>query len=305
MNESNASSLFEKKIAQLERALKTSNPVERRAALKRYYFPKASAPYEYGLVFVNGTIGLALGILILRELTFSWALLAVALAAFFIADAMSAGFHKWLDSYASEANRLWGSAAEAFRVHHEFPNNLNETTYLHNVSAFAPFVTFLYCLFFGVAYALSAPPLAMLFIWILIVLFSNGTEIHKQAHRKKAPRILRVLQRSGFLLNRNRHQKHHSKHHNSDYGIINGWSNGLFSWLRIWTGLDLALWRTLGVFPRNWIHDPASIPPSVIDHLARDPSRLPREISLYLRIYPHRAQGRLRDLIESLPAESA
>ena len=199
---------------------------------------------------------------------------------------MSAGFHKWLDSYASELNPLWGSAAKAFRIHHEFPKNLNGATYWHNVSAFAPFMTFLFCLVFLLRAVIPFAPCVSLTMELLIVLFSQGTEVHRQSHMPKSPKLIRGLQGIRILLHPRVHRRHHSRHLDSDYGIINGWSNWIFTVTDIWPKLDRFLWNRLGLFPRNWIQVSHSIPQPVVAELISRASRIPDEIAIYESVFP-------------------
>lgn len=296
---------FYQSLNQLQTARGLTNVSQRKAALKEYYFPNSCATYEYASVYINWIIAayfaVAIGGALLTDPPSLFLLIGAIAAGFFVADVMSAFFHKWLDSYASEAHPLWGSSAKAFRIHHEFLNNLNKTTYMHNVAAFGPFSLFLNALFFLATISFLTAPVAQLMVYIMILLFTNGTEIHKQAHRKKHSFLVSWMQRLGFFLNSHRHLKHHTSCHNSDYGIINGWSNNVLNKLKVWQLLDLGVWQVFGLFPRNWIHTPASIPPSIVKELAQKPELIPLEISLYLAAFPQK-RAQIEDFLPVLPA---
>lgn len=199
---------FSDSVSKLDRARRLASQAERKRAIQDYHFPKASQRYEYALIFVNWVIAIGFGWQIGHELKAAavpiWKMLLCVSLAFFIADLMSTGFHKWLGSYASELNPLWGSAAKAFRIHHEFPKNLNGATYWYNVSAFAPFMTFSFCLVFLLRAVISFAPCLSLTIELLIVSFSRGTEIHRQSHTPKSPAVIRGLQWSRIFSIRKR-----------------------------------------------------------------------------------------------------
>jgi hypothetical protein len=282
-------SLLKKQSAQ-----KLEDPDERASTLKNYYFPIPSDRYVYILLFVNWGVAAAFAFAIGISLRPDFSLLSIVkmLAcvpiALFIADLMSAGFHKWLDSYASEANWYWGTSALAYRIHHEFPKNLNRTTYLHNVSAFSPFLSGLYCLYLPAQWILFAHPYVNFTVWILVMLFANGTEIHKQAHISNPRKWVVMLQRARIFLARPVHLSHHRDGVDSDYGIINGWSHGLLRALKIWPTVDMFLWNRIGLFPRNWVQVPSQIPGLVLEELIKDPELVPLDLLVYEDVYPER-----------------
>jgi hypothetical protein len=288
-------------VTELRAALRITDRAERKAALRRYYFPVPSAPFKYVLLIFNFITSAAFAVWIARGFYLHprqiWFMPLACVVALFSADLVSAIFHKWLDSYASELNPLWGAPAKAFRIHHEFPENLNQTTFLHNSSAFATLTAGFHGLFF-LAFLLSdLSPLAGFTIWLVLFLFANGSEIHKQAHRKEPWAWIRVFQKTRILLNRATHIKHHSKGGDSDYGIINGWSNRVASQLGVWRRLDLFFWNRLGKFPNNWIQRPATIPAGVMLELSEHPERIPAELAIYLEAYPSRLSPSVAKLL--------
>jgi hypothetical protein len=277
-------------LSKLESARAIESGESRTQALKAYYFPIPCDLYCYVLIFVNWLIAAFFAFSICRDFTNhspTWmGILACVPVAFFIADLMSAGFHKWLDSYASESNPFWGGAARAFRIHHEFPKNLNGTTYWHNVSAFAPFLTFLYALMAIFYFSFVVSPYVSLTLWLIVILFANGTEIHKQSHIAQPAGWIRFLQKAGFFLSQRRHLEHHRGGVDSDYGIINGWSHGVLRWLGIWPKLDRFLWKHLGVFPHNWVQVPGRIPPPVLLDLSHKSHEAVQIIEVYMSAFP-------------------
>lgn len=251
---------------------------ERKHALRRYFSQRARTRLEKALVFVNYSMALYIGAHVASGLsqTPQSTLTAVALLipTLFTADLMSGIQHKFLDSYASETNPIWGSAARAYRIHHEFPSNLNDLSYLENVAAFSPLLAPLFA-----ATAMVAPHLAPEYAsnaLLMLLLFANGTEIHRQAHLPKPRSWVRALQNAHLLLSREQHMLHHPPGTDTDFGIINGWSNRIVG--EGWNRIDRILWRTLRKLPNNWIQHPASIPPEVISDLIRDLGSVPQRL---------------------------
>lgn len=264
--------LLQQDVATLAKARQLEARAMRSAALKEYYFPPVNAWYDRACIWLNWAIAAGL-LLAIAPNFFNWnGLWRVPLcftAALLIADTMSAVFHKFLDSYASEKNPWWGSSARAFRIHHEFPHNLNETTYVHNVSAFATFTLLLYGIFGALLWVgLSAN--GSLVGWFMVALFANGTEIHKQSHRPHPVFWVGWLQKAGFFLRRGRHLRHHRHHFNSDYGIINGWSS-FFLPLAFWECVDRFIWKQFKILPRNWVQVPESLPQDFVEDMAGRP----------------------------------
>jgi hypothetical protein len=68
----------------------------------------------------------------------------------------------------------------------------------------------------GVLFALS------LFFFVLMT-----NQIHKWAHLDSPPRVVRLLQNCGLILNVEHHQVHHGGQHTSRYCITTGWMNHL------------------------------------------------------------------------------
>ncbi len=274
---------------QLRAALEIEDPVQREAALRKYYFPIPSPKYQYPFLVLNGVAALAWGAKIFADFVSDPGLIlyvpVVLCLALFVGDFISAVFHKWLDSYASEVNPIWGSPARAFRVHHEFPSNLNEVGFIHNITSMSWFMTLLYGFSILGAVLFQPGPLLSLFMWIQLLLFTVGNEIHRQAHAERPWAWMGLLQRWGVFLTPERHRKHHVGDRNTDYGIVSGWANPLIDRLDLNTRFDVLLWGVFGLFPRNWIQKPDSIPSKVAAYLKKHPELVPQDLHIYQRLF--------------------
>lgn len=94
---------------------------------------------------------------------------------------------------------------------------------------------------------LAALPLMALWIWFFgidAVLVSASlaglmaNEIHGFAHRRDAPRIIRVMQQTGFLQSRKGHARHHRPPQNSDFCTVSDWLNPWLEYFGLWRALD-------------------------------------------------------------------
>jgi hypothetical protein len=283
---------FLKDLQRFQMIQSIADPDLKQTELHAYAYPKPSEFYEYALVIVNWVFACVLLMWMISSMTnpleILWAVPWIPVC-LFIADFMSAGFHKWLDSYASENNIFWGSAARAFRIHHQFPNNLNDVGYFHNVSAFSPMIFGFYLVFAALLWFKMIPFNLSIMVWVLILLFAHGTEIHKRSHMRNPGALFSFFQKRRIFLNSKVHNQHHRRHIDSDYGIINGWSNFLFKKITIWEQLDAVLWKYLKVLPHNWVHCPQSIPGKVIQEFKQKPQLIPEEIFLYAQVFQDRS----------------
>lgn len=258
-------------------ALKQKGPAKMRALLD-YAKQKTRSRVNVGLTYANYVLAAMMGADIVVKLAenphsipASLALLPATLVA---ADAVSSGYHYFLDNWASEKNKYWGNPARAFRRHHEVPNNLNELGYVQNVAAFSKLMAPLY-----VASAVASPHMApevQTQVLMALLLFSNGTEIHRQAHLPKPNFIVRGLQKSRVILGKEVHNDHHRRPTDSDYGIINGLSNRATNKFYDW--LNRVFAKASRRLPNTWIQTPRSIPDDVIADLMNDLSHVPQEL---------------------------
>ena len=69
--------------------------------------------------------------------------------------------------------------------------------------------------------------------------------------------------------------------------------------LNLWSYIDKMYWKYVGRMPHNWIQDPRSIPPEVIDELERDLEQIPPDLWDYSETFPARMPSRLRPLVQT------
>ena len=132
-------------------------------------------------------------------------------------------------------------------------------------------------------------------------LFSSmhTTEFHRQAHIKNPNKFFQVMQSLGITLRRDEHLLHHKPPFDDDYGVNNGWSNPLARRLQLWKRLDKIFYKYTGRMPNNWIQDPSSIPPEVVEALEQDLESIPSDLWDYAETYPARVPPNLKATLKT------
>lgn len=87
----------------------------------------------------------------------------------------------------------------------------------------------------------SSAAFAVTAVWTMAVLGASANQAHKWAHMPEAPRLVRLLQRSGLTLSPEKHARHHRGLHDEAYCISTGWMNPLLDRLGIWARLERSL----------------------------------------------------------------
>jgi len=266
--------------------------------LLEYSSPSTKSEFERAFVVFDWAMATILGAQIAGGFAADPSLIVPALLAapptLIAADFVSQAFHKWLDSYAKEESRIWGTATREFRKHHEYPGNLNHVDYLSHVAAFGK----LFAPVFAVAPFVDMDPVTGTCVWLALVSLFNSTEIHRQAHLKEPGKFFRLLQKAKLTISKKLHMRHHSPPFDSNYSVLNGWSIPLTRKLDLWNRLDRLWYKTFRRFPRNWIQDPRSIPEEVVSDLWQHPENIPEvELAYVLATYPARGTEELRELL--------
>lgn len=251
---------------------------DRKSALQKYFLQKPATRTELMMTLANYAMAMIMGSQIAARLVENPHAIPAALAlvpvTLFTTDFVSGIYHKFLDSYASEKSKIWGNATQSFRKHHEFPGNLNDIKYIDNIGAFGTLMAPLYA-----TAAIASPHLSPEIgaqALLMLMLFTNGTEIHRQAHLPKANRVMAQLQKWKIFQSRTSHNMHHKGPADSDFGIINGWSNSLTN--QFWKRLDMIVWKASKKMPNNWIENPKSIPPQVLVEMMNDIRKIPQAL---------------------------
>lgn len=176
--------------------------------------------------------------------------LALVVLGIFAADFVSGVVHWAADTWGSKDWPLIGERLiEPFRVHHVNPRDIcnRDMVDLNGDIALLSLPVLLWALFLPLVDASRTIEFVAAF-----VAFTLPTNlIHRWAHAGRvAPRIARLLQRSGLILSPRTHHPHHRPPFDRDYCIVNGWCNPALRAIRFWRGAEWLVRRLSGAVPR-------------------------------------------------------
>lgn len=261
------------------------------------YPPKPMDKYAVGAAFgLVGVLAAKAGLGMYENPLHLLSLPVVLPAAWYMADVGSQFLHKWLDSFASDRNKIWGPMVRAFLVHHEYPKEITKNS---AVATIAP-----------VAYGMTVPMVA------LTAAFSNpewsafaslmftgalfSVESHRQAHllEKRRNPIWKMLQKYNITITGEDHEKHHKPPHDKEFSTLNNWASPLFRASNFWIKLDNTYWKIFKKMPSNWIADPRSIPPEVVAELTKELDLVPPLLWGVAETLPERIPANLKEPIQ-------
>jgi len=197
-----------------------------------------------GLAFSAG-LTITTGVLALGALPEGGAWLAglSGCAGLCLADFISGLVHFSADTYGSPTMPIFGGFVRTFREHHADQVDITRHDFVEtngDVCIFSSPVHFTLLL-------LVRDPFALACIFGLFVGSYSNSQIHKWAHSAERPWLIRLLQRSRFLLSPAHHARHHSGPHLTHYCITNGWMNTLLDGLGFFRKLEWLLLKLVGL----------------------------------------------------------
>jgi ubiquitin-conjugating enzyme E2 variant len=184
-----------------------------------------------------------------RALPIAAGLLLGALAA----DLITGVVHWACDTWGDESTPWIGeSVIRSFHQHHVTPLAMLDHDWI-DVNGQAAAAA---CLAFG---AMALPPCEA---WLAShpLLYAGGVslglvgalanQLHQWSHDPAPPKVVRRLQRRGWILSPARHARHHRAPHESDYCISSGWLNPPLDAIGFWRALERVVTQLSGVPPR-------------------------------------------------------
>ena len=171
----------------------------------------------------------------------AWVLAIVSMADFIC------GFVHWLeDNYGGKETPIIGAAIIApNRLHHNKPRAFITKSWWQSAK-----IQIMASLF-----VLAVALWGGWFSWgllLLVVLATNGNEVHKWSHRTRAEngRLITWLQNSAIVQTRRHHAHHHRGMRNSHYCSITNWVNPILDRSGFWRVLEFCIYKMTGVLPR-------------------------------------------------------
>jgi hypothetical protein len=166
-----------------------------------------------------------------------WLAALCCFAGLCLADFLSGLVHWSADTYGSPTMPIFGGFVRTFREHHADQVDITRHDFIEtngDVSIFGlPAHIALLCV-------LESPFALFCLLGAFIGSYTNS-QIHKWAHLKERPRLVRLLQRTRLFLSPTHHARHHSGPHLSHYCITTGWMNALLDGMRFFRTMEWLL----------------------------------------------------------------
>jgi len=184
---------------------------------------------------------------------------------FMFADASSGLVHWMADNWGKPSWPLVGSGfIRPFRHHHVDPLELTRHGFVelngNNCIVALPVV-------WGSLHSCGSHVCTLFWstFWFSVgfwVLMTN--QAHAWAHLEDRPWYVRFLQRTGFCLSPEYHDKHHVAPHNTNYCITHGWSEIALRLFRVFPILEWSITAVTGVLPVHKQITPESDSPDLV-----------------------------------------
>lgn len=169
----------------------------------------------------------------LANLALSWpVLMGSALAGYITADFVSGLVHYAGDTFGNKKTPIIGKAfIYPFREHHVDQAAITRHNFFitngNNCLVSLPAMIVMHVFLFPLAQSSFFFAALFAFLYFLVISVFLTNQIHKWAHMKRPPKLVRLLQHMHIILN----PKHHSVHHTAPYKkyfcITTGWLNPL------------------------------------------------------------------------------
>jgi ubiquitin-conjugating enzyme E2 variant len=191
----------------------------------------------FATLFARIVVALAAG-------TSAWLVLPALSLGYLFADLLSGTAHWFCDTFFEEDTPVIGKTViQPFRDHHVHPQRVTCYRFIEQDTT----NFFLMLPLLAVAFWLGAPQPASvgaLFLCCCLLGLSTGSFgtnlFHKWAHAAKLPVVVRWLQRSGLILDPERHQRHH-RDYSRGFCVTSGWMNPLLDAVRFFPRVELAV----------------------------------------------------------------
>lgn len=169
----------------------------------------------------------------------TWLALLAGFAGLCLADLISGLVHWSADTYGEPSTPIFGGFVRTFREHHADPVDITRHDFIEtngDVCIFSSPVHFtLLCV--------VEDPFALSCILGLFVGSYTNSQIHKWAHSRRPPWLVRVFQNTRVLLSPAHHSRHHSGPHLTHYCITTGWLNALLDGVGFFRALERLLMK--------------------------------------------------------------
>ena len=205
-----------------------------------------------GIVIAVGLVTWHVVRLALTDALWSWWSPVPIVLGMIGADLGSGLVHWTADTWGSETMPVLGRRfVRPFRVHHVNPQDILRRDFIDTNGDVAMIETLFLVAAFWFPLTREWGQAAALFLVAFCICGLPTNQVHQWAHMKAPPRLVRPLQKWGFMLGRAAHQKHHASPFVVNYCIATGWCNPLLTATRFFPRLELLVSRITGLPPRG------------------------------------------------------
>lgn len=217
------------------------------ASKPSYSYARSHRALEIVGLFAAATLTTVTAVFAYRALPTGTAWLAAlcCFAGLCLADFISGLVHWTADTYGSPKMPIFGGFVRTFREHHADQVDITRHDFIETNGDVCIFSSPVHL---GLLFVIE-DPFALSCIFGLFVGSYTNSQIHKWAHSRERPWLVRLFQRTRGFLSPGHHSRHHSGPHLTHYCITTGWMNpvldgiGFFRKLE-WLLLKLGLRRT-------------------------------------------------------------
>jgi plasmanylethanolamine desaturase len=154
-----------------------------------------------------------------------------------LADVGSGVVHWSADTYGSPTMPIFGGFVRTFREHHADQVAITRHDFIETNGDGCIFTSPVHIALL----LLVEDPFALTCVFGVFFGSYFNSQIHKWAHSAERPRLVRLLQRSRFVLSPSHHSNHHAGPHLSHYCITTGWMNTLLDGIGFFRKLEWLL----------------------------------------------------------------
>ena len=169
------------------------------------------------------------------------------------ADLTSGLVHWGCDTWGNTSTPILGQLAiRAFREHHIDPKSITRHDFVEtNGHNFALSVLPSTIGFFLAGQRTLTCALTSMCLLAMAIFVAMTSQIHKWAHTKTPPRLVRFLQDVRIIISTPHHEKHHARPYNRNFCITVGWLNGPLRAIRFFETSERLICAFTNAIPRQ------------------------------------------------------
>lgn len=178
--------------------------------------------------------------------------LILVVISYVLADFVSGFVHWFADTWGSYQWPVIGnSLIRSFREHHVDPIAITRHDFIeaNGATALVSLPLLIFCWKWGFTTSTTFL-ISTLIVWLCFFSLLSS-QIHKWAHQKEAPSLVRILQKMRLILSPEHHALHHRRELDIHYCMTSGWLNPILNHVRFFRCLEKIIQMLTGSIPRS------------------------------------------------------